>query len=52
MEQSHSAQHIETLLSDGTMKKDFQLRSADMYSQMNIYILVLNGYSQQASRIS
>ena len=52
MEQSHSAQHIQTLPSNGTNKKDFQLRSDDMYPEMNIYILVLNRYAKQARRVS
>lgn len=32
--------------------KNFQLRSDDMYPEMNIYALVLNRYSEQASRVS
>lgn len=46
MEQSHSAQHIQILPSIGTNKKGFQLRSDDMYSETNIYIL------EQAKRVS
>lgn len=52
MEQSHSAQHIQTLCSNGTKKKDFQLGSDDIYPEMNVYILALNSYSEQASRVS
>lgn len=52
IEQSHSAQHIQTLPSNWTKKKDFQLRSDDVYPEMKIYILVLNRYSEQASRVS
>lgn len=52
MQQSHSAQHIQALPRNGTNKKDFQLRSDDMYPERNIYILVLNRYSEQESRVS
>lgn len=52
MEQPHSVQHIQTPPSNGTNKKDFQLWSDDMYLEINIYIPVLNRYSEQASRVS
>lgn len=52
MEQSHSAQHIQMLPSNGTNKKGFQLRSDHMYLERNIYILVLNRYSEQTRRVS
>lgn len=51
MEQSHSAHHSQMLPRNGT-NKNFQLRSDDMYPEMNIYALVLNRYSEQASRVS
>lgn len=47
MQQSRSAQHIQALPRNGTNKKDFQLRSDDMYPERNIYILVLNRYQSK-----